>query len=333
MDLCLTPAKNVISKRKITKINEENLNSILDNIPDASFAEIIRKKLPKPNPKNVKRNINKDLKIPNIIFKIIKSIKLLDEPNKEQRLKLFIGYCKYKNYSYNTTLTYINFLKKTNIINKQNNIIPDKGMYNKDIHQRIIDSESFKKYFQYLLTYFNKFTAPLLFACFTGLRTMEILQVNTFTLFQLLSKKPEVSILRKNEQYWKPLYTNQFNIFIEKLKNLYKNTYNNALENNSHIKLFNIHPSTLDRRMGVIYYNATNLLLPFGAGIHTHRYMIANLLANSTKNIEIVSAFLQHKSIETTQIYLKSKLSFIEKEFQTIVNKKFNPVSKLLKNE
>lgn len=328
--LCLTPAKNEVSKRKITKINEENLNSILDDIPNTSFSKIIRKKLPKPNSKNIKRKINNNLKIPNIIYKIVKSIKLLDEQDKEQRLRLFIGYCRHKNYSYNTTLTYINFLKKTDVINKQSNILPDKGMFNKDIHQRVIDSDSFKKYFQYLLKHFTKFTSPLLFACYTGLRTMEILQVDTFILFQLLSKKQEVSVLRKNEQHWKPLYTNHFNNFIEQLSQLYSNCYNNALKNNMHVKLFNIHPSTLDRRMRLVYYKATNLQLPLGAGIHTHRYMIANLLADSTKNIEIVSAFLQHKSIETTQIYLKSKLLFIEKEFQTIVNKKFNNISKLL---
>jgi len=313
---------------KFQPINDLHINRIIDKIPNSKLAQILFKNLPKPTKqKQIVKYLNKPL--PKILTTIITHYNLLNEPNPDLRTTLFIGVCKLRNYSYNTTKKYFQLLNRAGIFNNSK-LIPNPSHFIGKPHTRIITKELYQIFYNYLLEHLNKHTAPILLAVYTGLRTMEILQFTTHTIVQLINREIKITIHRKNTNiedgyinYWEPVYNTYLMTFVENLKILFQDEYNSYISKNINTKLFFMKPNTLNANFKLFYYIATGKGAPMGFGIHSCRHMTATLLNESGASLPALRQFLQHKHQETTKRYLLSNYSFAVKE----IHKVFNNVS------
>lgn len=371
----------------VNRLDERKINAVFDNLPKDLLKNVIKRRLPRIDGK--RRNVQSDDNIPRHLKKAITNLGLLDEDDYERRAQTFIGYCRFKNYSYNTTIKYFRILHNTGIfgkfkltadpeinkltlietedndndnitneyVNKELNSRPDRLVFNHcgKQHIRIVGKEDFLKFISLLQKRFSIYTAPILIAFYTGLRTSEILQFTTFTIYQLLSKHHTTTILRKmiviknanmkdssydkdndnnnnrdNRNFWTPIYNTHLNDFVEKLKELYVDDYKTFLESKINTKLFNITPKTLGNRVKSLYFEATGKLAPFGFGVHSCRNMISILMAEKSNNLTAIQRFLQHKNIKTTRRYVKADFSYTINEFNRLTNQQFSNIREAL---
>lgn len=189
------------SSVKVRNLDERRLNALLDTIPNVELETLIYKPLnPHVLEKQKRRSIVGLQKLPTRLSSIITTLGLLDELDYRKRLYIFTGYCRYMNYSINTASKYLNLMKRHGIFGKDNDHLTiDRSSFvdSGRIHTRTFSFEGFKKLLLYLHQNFSKFTAPILLACYSGLRTFEILQFSNITLHQLSLKQTTVSIFRK----------------------------------------------------------------------------------------------------------------------------------------
>jgi len=346
---------NVNTTCSVKKIDEIKLNKLIDDIPNVTLENIIRRKLPAPNRKRLNITAlhanNIDKLLPNRLKSIVFELNLLDETSIEQRIKLFIGYCMYRKYSYNTTVNYYSTLRKNGLFGTSDGKNDDNSPYNQlkpskiafacngKTHVRIVSIANFKRFVEYLHENISHYSAPILVAIYTGLRTAEILQFSAYTLVQLQEQHNVIAIKRKqtvinnfsdNDKkesvYWEPIYTTYLKQLVGILVNLYETEYNTFKNDKINLNLFMITPKTLANRIKSLYYQATNELVPHGFGIHSCRNMIAMLMAQDSSNVSAIQQFLQHKNMDTTRHYIKADFTHITQEFNRIVNYKLNSV-------
>lgn len=311
----------------LRRMDEKQLNRVLEVIPTESLRKIVRR--PLPEPVRVRETI--DRPTPPKLRALIRDAALLDEPDPAKRMQLFIGFCRYRQYSYNTTLRYIHTLKARGVFGDNPNDItvrPSKLAFadSGKRHERMISIADFVKMFKHLRDNFTKYYAPLLIAMYTGLRTFEILQFSTQTLHQLMSRQEYVSVLRKQtvitvnseSTYWRPVYTTRFTQFVDQLVELYRDEYRLYERHGINVPLFVLTPKTLVNRLRLLYFEITGHAPPHGFGIHSCRNVIATIMANETDNIASIQAFLQHRDIRTTQTYINTDLRFVRREYDRL---------------
>lgn len=337
--------KYSISKKmpKLTRIDEMKLNSTLKKFDERTFKRIISKK--RPTIDNVPKMSSHPKPINNSVLKIIKSLQLSEVINPEQRAQEFLLICRANNYAPNTTSQYFNAAKQLGLFPKDYR--PNLSNFTGRPHVRVISFENYAKFINYLHDNFEEYSAASMTAYYTGLRIMEILEMSLYTLYQLKQRSVYItSIERKNTSnfdktdsnkiFWKPVYNTYFNLFINKLIQLYKNDYENFCSNKNNAmvklnrKLFYHCQQTLLNRNAILYFRATEQLLPLGFGIHGYRTMMATILADETNNILIPQRYLQHKSVKTTEKYIHTNLLRVEKEFNRLTQKSMGHLSSIL---
>lgn len=95
------------------------------------------------------------------------------------------------------------------------------------------------------------------------------------------------------------------------------------------VSLFNIQsPTTLQWRMRVEYFNANGVRLPYGFGVHGNRTTLGTNYFQSSRDIHFVSSFLGHKSVKTTNCYIRPHILNMEERFRATTQLKFSPVIK-----
>lgn len=329
------------SARKIRKLDEIKLNQLLQTLPNIDLQKLIYKPLESETIKSQKKRVLlKKRHMPIRLKKIVLDLDLLDEPDHEKRLNIFVGYCRYLNYSVNTASKYLTLLKNNGLFGQtDNHLYIDRSEFvdSGKIHTRTFSFESFKKLMVYLHQNFDKYSAPILLACYSGLRTFEILQFSNITLHQLNLKQTSVSIFRKKTfrkiddtkgDQWRPVYTTHLTNFLNQLTVLYHDEYEAYRKNGIIIKLFNITPKTLCNRLRQIYFVVNGYKLPLGSGIHSLRNMLAMLMAQKTQNIWTIQQFLQHKNVNTTKRYVHADFTHISEEFNRLTNSEFSDLTR-----
>lgn len=333
--------QNLLNKLNfVRKIDERRLNDQLDSIPDTSLSLILKRRLPPPDNRS---NSIKPIKLPKKLRDIVADLNLHDEPDNVEKVHLFLGYCRLQNYSYNTTRQYYRFLRNNGVFGDPKNKdlpIPDKFAFvdGGKLHVRIVSDDSFEKLLTYLRKHVNRYTAPILVAVYTTLRTFEILQFTTYTLYQLSSRQPAVSVRRKSVyvrknsdlEYWRPVYNTHLNNLVKALIELYDDEYTQYTQRGIDVPLFFVTPKTLVTRIRQCFYAANDFLPPYGFGIHSCRNLIAMRMAKNTDNIETIRIFLQHRKLKTTQKYIKSNFTYTTKEFNRLTNYEFSNVMRNL---
>lgn len=320
----------------IHRIDEDKLNRLFDSVPTDALKNIIRRKLPNLSKRRLRIKPTKSQQVPKLLQNAIAHLKLLDEENFDRRAQIFIGYCKYHNYSYNTAVRYFRILKTNGIFgqgSEQSLLKPDRIAFvdNGKLHVRIVSMKNFINLTKYLHEHWSKYTAPILIAIYTGLRTSEILQFSAYTLYQLQTRQQTVAIKRKqtvmkandevNEPInWKPIYNTWLTLLVDRLILLYRNEYDVLQKDQVNSKLFYVTPKTLGNRIKTLYYTANGYAAPNGFGIHSCRNMISMLMAETTDNLTAIQSFLQHKNTSTTRQYIKADFTYATKEFNRITN-------------
>lgn len=323
----------------VINIDENKLNQVMKTVRYGTFNKIINKKLPKPDQLNIKKR----RKVSPTVRKIIAALKLTDEPNYDERAKLFIVYCRF--FSKNTIIRYFREAKTLGIFG-DSNIVPEYNNFLGKKHIRIVDPDSFIKFVAYLKSHFNEFNAPMLIAYYTGLRVSEILQFSMNTLYQLSLRHVYINIVRKNtikkyqykddtkedeKNYWTPVYNVELCKFIDDLINLYRNSYDDFLKNKKLNRLlFYIKENTAVSRQKSQYFRVIGKTLPHGFGIHGYRTTMATILSEKTKNLPAIKQFLQHANIETTLNYIKVRWTEMGKEFDRLTKLEYSKISSFL---
>lgn len=316
----------------IRKIDERKLNKHFDSLPDDVVKNMVRKQLPPPSKRRQTIKPQTKVAIPTNIRTATVELGLLDIEDFNTRIGIFTAYCLRKNYSYNTTMKYYWILRRNGLFGTNEDMLkPDRRAFIESgtLHTRIVSMDKFRILVQHLHDNFNRTTAPLLVAVYSGLRTSEILQFSTYTLYQLKIRSVTVYIKRKqttvnpehNEPiYWKPVYNSHFNSFVEKLTELFEDEYKCFVEKKLNSQIFPLTPKTLCNRIKSHYYLATKTVAPYGFGIHSCRNMIAMLMSQNTENVSAICNFLQHKHFATTQQYIKADFTYLKNEYNRITD-------------
>lgn len=185
--------------KRIRRVDERQVNRLLQQAPELNLGRLFRKPLPTPN--KTRRSVK--LPLPNTLRGIVRELALLDEPDRRARVRLFAARCLSLGYTYRTTDKYFQLLRRVGVFDLPNgqtvSLRPDKFAFAESgkMHVRPVSKQSFAKLVTHLHRNFSEYTAPLLVAVYTGLRTFEILQWNTSTLRELRDKQTLVAIIRK----------------------------------------------------------------------------------------------------------------------------------------
>lgn len=311
-----------------TKLDEVTLNEFFDTLPAESFEKFVKPRFPEPS--NKRKLLSNPVKMPQNLKSSIMTLRLLDEPSYNKRIELFVGYCLFKGYTYLTAVKYFSIMKHNDVFGSDYaslDLRPCKIAFvdSGRPHIRVVSMDNFITFIRYLNKNLSCYTAPVLVAAHTCLRTNEILQFSSQTLFELESRRKTVSIRlkqtlvnpEKNEPiHWQPIYTSHLNIFIKNLITLYYDEYAVFISKGINVRLFNITPKTLSNRTKSLYFNATGLLAPNGFSNHSFRNMIATAMATKTDNIVGIQRLLNHHSIKTTKRYIRE--NYQEKTRQEI---------------
>lgn len=187
--------------RRIRRVDERQVNRLLRQAPNLNLGRLLfRKELPQPN--KARRAVK--LPLPNTLRSLVRELGLLDEPDRRTRVRLFVARCLALGYAYRTANRYYLLLRRVGVFDNPRTgqpvaLRPDKFAFADSgrMHVRPVSKRSFAKLVTHLHRNFSEYTAPLLVAVYTGLRTFEILQWNTSTLRELRDKQTIVAIIRK----------------------------------------------------------------------------------------------------------------------------------------
>lgn len=320
---------NETLSKQLRRIDENKINQVLDSVPDAVLSAVVRRRLPQPSTR--KRRAVYPLKH---LEPMVRYLGLLDETDFDKRAQIFIAYCRYRGYAYNTAMRYYRVLDSNGLFGPNNTVLPNKFAFSESgrLHHRVVSVESFVRMGRYMHDNFSRYTAPLLVALYTGLRTFEILQWSTLTLEQLNTRQEYVSVSRKQTvrttnsdepEFWRPIYSTRFVQFVSQMLQLYRPEYEKYVKTGIMVRLFYVTNSTLVNRIRQIYYASNGHFPPFGFGVHSCRNMIATLMAQNTENITSIQTFLQHRHASTTRSYVKADFSHVTEEFNRITDQEF----------
>lgn len=364
--------KNAEEATCVRRIDEKRLNNLLMKLPaNVNLDSIIRHPLPEPS-RHRSRRVTKSNKqnkkeLPKSLQSIIRDFDLLSELDVERRFQLFAGYCLMANYTYNTARYYAKLLRGRGLFSNElekeheNHLrtqLRDKGnglnqttqkklqpLYMSKLvfansgkpHTRTVETKDFGKLVRHLQENWSEYTAPLLLAVFTGLRTFEVLQTSAEHLLQLQHRSMEVSIRRKqtlgreaDPVFWRPVYTNRFIGLVNDLCGLYEDRIKARKNYGVDSLLFHITPRTLVNRFRLEFFRANKYHPPLGFGIHSCRNMIATLMTQQSENVLAVQKYLQHRTLKTTSTYIKADYRYLTKRFDELTKYKLNGIRRTL---
>lgn len=351
----------------VRRIDEKLMNDLLIKLPpQVKLDNLIRHPLPEPSRHRVRRATQaaeeNKRELPKSLRQVIKDFDLLSEPDPERRFQLFAGYCLMANYTYNTARYYAKLLRSRGLFSNESEekdetqlrsqLSPDQDghkrpqpLYMSKLafansgkpHTRTVEPEAFGKLVRHLQDNWSEYTAPLLLAVFTGLRTFEVLQTCAEHLLQLQRGSVEVSIKRKqtlgrkaNAVFWRPVYTNRLLGLIRDLCYLYQDRVDARKKHGVDSLLFHITPRTLINRFRLEFFRANNYHPPLGFGIHSCRNMIATLMTQQSENVLAVQKYLQHKRLKNTNTYIKADYRYLTKRFDELTRYKLDDVRRTL---
>lgn len=330
----MTLSTDGVYRPGVRRIDERRLNALLDGVPAAEAVKIVRRALPRPSAKRTVVRTSRACRS-KAVNGIVTGLRLLDEPDYERRAKIFIGYCRVRGYAVNTVKRYFMLARQAGAFGPPGavSIRPDPSVFTGRTHTRVVSEADFAGLFRYLRERWSEYTAPLLVACYTGLRTMEILQFTGFTLHQLAARQPTVNVKRKQTAingddpiFWRPVYTTHLQTFVKRLVELYRAEYEAYGSGAVNVSLFYVTPKTLANRIRLAYYKANGTCPPLGFGVHSCRNMLASAMAETSRCLPAMQTFLQHKSMTTTARYVKTDLKYVREQFDSITGRTFADV-------
>ena len=138
-----------------------------------------------------------------------------------------------------------------------------------------------------------------LFACFTGLRSSDVIQLSSEHIFK---KHIKIKMQKTKEIVEVPI-TTQARKILEKYsgdrKKIFPNRTNQCL--NRHLKII--------AELAQIDQNIT---------FHLGRHSCATIMANEGINLFIIMKILGHKDIKTTQIYVNPSLNTLVQKMSSV---------------
>ncbi|UDM55387.1 integrase [Phenacoccus solenopsis nudivirus] len=281
------------------------------------------------------------VELPESVMRIAQRLRLLDEPDYEVRYRAVADYCRLSNFAFSTTVCYLRKLKVAGMFGPDGTLLLrrmrlDRSAFERAKHTRLVDDRLYSCYINALHKRINEYTAPLLMIYYTGLRNIETTQLTNRSLAQLEARHQIISdVMRKRSKHstlepfapWMPIYTRKFQQFIRQLCHLYTDKLESYKKYEIVVSLFEIRsPSTLNERMKCEFFRATGKCLPYGFGVHGNRTTMATLAYDETGDINFVSRYLGHKNLKTTELYVKPRVSVMEKKFQKITRREFADV-------
>lgn len=236
-------------------------------------------------------------KLPLYIKNALINSNLFELEDHDDRFRLFLAelYSINPKLSYGTVKKYVKLVKST--LFKNTTLKIDYTKYKKTVpQQRFLSNNEMQKLKFFILNDYKNYKSwPIIFCFFTGLRLSELKQIYKKHLIDLLNKKREILIYRKNGKIWEPVYHKSLLEFTDFL----------VKENVDFGPVFVQSKSNIHYNLRQYYRKCFNSEPSLGFGIHFIRYSIATILQENGKEHEIKKA-LGHTSDETKHIYIKN---------------------------
>ncbi len=158
---------------------------------------------------------------------------------------------------------------------------------------------------------------PILLAYYSGLRAAEICRFKTSNLVQLSNKESVVNLPRKMGATWVPIYYQKFNQFIEQMMEHYSAEVKAYKDRGIDVQLFKYSQRNLHYAICHLYILVNNEQPVTGFGLHMFRYYVASNIVKSGDQ-ELARQFLGHKSLTTTQRYVRVDKARLEDKLNEI---------------
>jgi integrase len=264
-------------------------------------------------------------KTPKTVLEMYKKLNIFEIENHDDRAIMIVKYLASQKYRLKTALKYYEFVRRDGIIG-ESPIFLNKRIFDKikSPQERIPPVENFKKCIEYLQEIIKanintkmlcnqympmemrqaNLAFAVLFVYYTGLRSFEVCSITNKILHDLLQFEMVIDLERKCSSSWNVIYSRQFQIFLQLMKEFYSDFLEMYTTKNVILNLFNTSPRNLQYFLTQTYITVNKAQPPIGFGMHSIRYIIATNLAQSNK-LEAAKLFLGHADVKTTHIYLK----------------------------
>ena len=295
-------------------------------------------KLVDPNAYNSKIKMSKEkpikFVIPHYVLKIISDNNFIDLDDNEAA-KIFLQ-AMYSRRIRGTRITKI-FNEIKPLYFPTTTISPNTLAFDsrKAAQVRVPNFIAIKKTIDYVMASDDPKRWPILLAYYSGLRSSEVVRFKASNLMELLDHRPTVTIARKTTADWTPIYFKVFNVFITEMATHFERELTAYEMNGMNVFLFPYTPRNLNYYFSLFYTYANKEPAINGFGMHVLRYYVSSKIVLESDDKELASQFLGHKSLKTTDIYIKTdelrlseKLKQINKTntlYQSILNNKYDP--------
>ena len=325
-----------------------------ESLTSTSAVDIpVQKRKYKASKKRVKQTEYKT-KIPQTVLEMYKKLNIFEIENLDDRAILIIKYLASQKYRLRTALKYYEFVRRDGVIG-ESPIFLNKRIFDKikSPQERIPPIENFKKCIEYFQENIKKVVGlkmlsnvyvpmelrqanlsyAVLFVYYTGLRSFEVCSITNKILHDLLEFEMVIDLERKCSSSWNVIYSRQFQIFLQLMKQFYSDFLEMYTSKNVILNLFNTSPRNLQYFLTQTYTMINKSQPPVGFGMHSIRYIIATTLAQSNK-LEAAKLFLGHADVKTTHIYLKYHQIYPTNRLREVVGKDpyYNEILGILKS-
>lgn len=171
---------------------------------------------------------------------------------------------------------------------------------------RVPNFIAIKNTIDYIKELKNEKRWPILLAYYSGLRASEVANFKTKNLMELIDGNPTISLARKTSATWTPIFFPVFKEFILEMGAHYQRELNAYINNDLNINLFRYTPRNLNYFLTLFYTDANKSPAVNGFGMHVLRYYVASMIVLKSDDRELARQFLGHKSLVTTDIYIKT---------------------------
>lgn len=250
----------------------------------------------------------------NNLMKSIQILQLDSYENDDERLSVFLKYMLVKKLKWSTVRLYCKKLKP--LFWPNSTLAPSKRAFISPPQNKTPNTENLKLLILHLKkNMHDRYTHPIIFAYYTGLRVHELVNLKISHLQMLMGKANVLPLKRKNDIEWTVYYMDKFNEFISDLGLFYARDLEAYKKYNVNQSLFHQNASTINSKLKKYYIHTCKELPPAGFGIHVFRYNIATIIENK----EISRRVLGHKNIKITEkYYIKINGPKLQKELDKI---------------
>lgn len=262
-------------------------------------------------------------KVPRYIRELVVDMDLLSEPNHNVRAQRFLRALYQSKMLGSTAIRHFERLKP--LCFPHTDLVPDTIHFDRLVmaQQRLPDSDVLVRFVGLVCTNVGdsvNLKWIILWVYYTGLRKFEILSLTGHHVQQLLERRVEIDLLRKNGGIWRPVYHGEFTKFLRQFTTTkFYTAYRESVVSGDTANMppiFIEHPDRLHRRLCALYVKLMHVEPVYGFGLHSFRYFVATQLGRD--KVTTAQDYLGHKNLKTTYRYIRQDYTKLDRQLDRL---------------